>query len=122
MQRRTDNCVRPVQKIVGQFRNYTKDSNWETLVQQRIAHLCALFKAYTGEWVWKTIHDRLHRSYYMSRVDHVQKIRDRKQRKDFGKYFFEYRTIKNWIQLPAAVLDTFPCKPTILRKRVSKQL
>jgi hypothetical protein len=32
----------------------------------------------------------------LSRVDHVQKVRDRKQRMDIGKYSFVNRTIKNW--------------------------
>jgi CMP-2-keto-3-deoxyoctulosonic acid synthetase len=41
----------------------------------------------------------------MSRVDHVQKIRDRKQRTDIGKYSFVNRAIKDWNQLPAEVLE-----------------
>ena len=55
---------------------------WENLAQHRtIARLCALFKAYTGERSGKAICDRLRRPYYLSRVDHVWKIRDKKQRK-----------------------------------------
>jgi len=43
-----------------------KDSEWETLAQRRtIAGLCALFKAYSGEWAWKAICDRLWRPYYL---------------------------------------------------------
>jgi len=34
----------------------------------------------------------------LSRVDHVWKVRDRKQRTDIGKYSFVNRTIKNWNQ------------------------
>jgi len=56
------------------------------------------------EQAWKAISDRLQRPYYLSRVDHIQKIRDRKQRKDIRKYSFVYRTIKNWNQLPADAL------------------
>jgi hypothetical protein len=59
-----------------------------------IAHLCTLFKAYSGEQAWKAIRDRLRKPYYLSRVDHVQKIRDRKQRMDIGKYSFVKRAIK----------------------------
>jgi len=55
-------------------------------------------------------------------VDHVQKIRDRKQRTDIGKYSFANRTIKIWNQLPALVLGTFPCKPKIFGKRVRKAI
>jgi len=84
--------------------------------------LCALLKAYSGEGAWKDISDRLRRPYYLSKVDHVRKIRDWKQRTDIGKYLFVNRTIKNWNQLPAEALGTFPCEPKIFRKRVRKAI
>ena len=62
------------------------------------------------------------RSYYLSRIDGVRKIRDRKQRMDIGKYSFVNRTIKNWNQLPAETLGTSSCKPKIFRKNLGKQL
>ena len=71
---------------------------------------------------WKAIHDRLQRPYYLIRVDHVRKIRDRKQRMDIGKYSFVNRTIKNWNQLPAEAFGTFPSKPKIFIKRVWKAI
>ena len=81
------NVLDQVQKKATQFTNHMNDPDWETLAQSRmIAHLCTLFKVYTGERVWKAIHDRLRRPYYLSRVDHVRKIRDRKHRMDIGKY------------------------------------
>jgi len=49
-------------------------------------------------------------------LDHVRKIRDRKQRTDIEKYSFVNRTIKNWNQLSAEALGTFPCKPKIFRE------
>jgi hypothetical protein len=108
-----------VQKKLVQFTNHTKGSDWETMAQGRtIARLCAPFKPYSGEWAWKAIHDRLRRTYCLSRVDHIRKIRGRKQRKDIGKYSFVNRTINNWNQLPAEALGTFPCKPNIFRKSV----
>jgi hypothetical protein len=58
----------------------------------------------------------------LSRVDHVRKIRDRKQITDIMKYSFVNRTIKNWKQLPAETLESFPCKPNIFRKRVRKTM
>jgi len=120
MQRRTDKC-NGKQKKAAQFRNHMKDSDWEALAQHRkIACLCALFKAHSGEQAWKVIHDRLRRPYYFSRVDQDRKIRDRKQRMDTGKYSFVKRTIKNWNQLPAEALGTFPCKPNVFRNRVRK--
>jgi hypothetical protein len=71
---------------------------------------------------WKAIRDRWRRPYYSSAVDHVWKIRDRKQRMEIGKYSFVNRTIKNWKQLPAEVLGTFPSKRKIFRKRVWKAI
>jgi hypothetical protein len=82
--------------------------------------MCALFKAFTGERAWKAIGDRLHAPSYLSRVDHYQKIRARKQRMDIEKYSFVNRTITDWNKLPAEALGTSPCKPHIFRKRVRK--
>ena len=99
-----------VQKKAAQFTNRTKGSDRDTLAHRRtIARLCALFKAYCGERTWKAKRDRLRRAYCMSRVDHVRKIRERKQNTDIGKYYIVNRTIKNWNQLPAEALGTFPC-------------
>jgi len=96
------NALDRVQKKATQFTNHTKDSEWENLAQRRtIARLCKLFKACSGERAWKAIGDRLRRAYYWSRVDHVRKIGDRKQRADIGKYSFVNRTIKtgtNYLQ------------------------
>jgi hypothetical protein len=81
------NALDRVQKKAAQFTNRTKDSGWEILAQRRtIARFCALFKAYTGERALKAIHIRLRMPNYLSRVDHVRKIGDRKQRTDFGNY------------------------------------
>jgi hypothetical protein len=86
----------------AQFTDHTKDSDWETLAQRRtIARLCALFVECSGERTGKAILDRLRRPYYLSRVDRVGKIKDRKQRTDFEKYSFVSRTFQNWNQLPA---------------------
>jgi len=90
--------------------------------RRKIARLCSLFKAYSGKRAWKPIRDRLRRTYYLSRVDHVRKIRDRKQRTDIGKYSFVIRTIKNWKQILAKASGTLHCKPKIFRNRVSKAI
>ena len=55
---------------------------------------------------------------YLIRADHNRKIRTRRQRTDVGKYSFVNRTIKSWIQLPAGLLASFPCKLNAFRKRV----
>jgi hypothetical protein len=56
-------------------------SDWESLAQRRkIARICALYKAYTGDWAWMAIGDRLQAPNYLSRIDHHWKIRARKQR------------------------------------------
>jgi hypothetical protein len=65
------------------------------------------FKAYSVERSLKAIRDRLWRAYYFSQVDHVRKIRDRKQRTDIGNYCFVNRTIRNWNQLTAVALQLF---------------
>jgi len=117
------NALDRVQKTAAQFTNHTKDSDWETLTQfKKRARLCTLFKTYSGERVWKAISDMLRRPCYLSRVDNVRKMRDRRQRKDIEMYSFVNRTIKNLNQLPAEALGTFPCKPKIFRKRVSKAI
>jgi hypothetical protein len=116
------NALERVQKKAVKFargHNHRNGSDWESLVQRRkIARLCALFKAYTGEQAWKAIGERLQGPCYLSRDDHDQKIRSRKQRTDIGKYSFVNRTVKLWNNLPAEALVTFPCKPHIFRKRV----
>ena len=49
-----------VQKEAAKFAYHTSKSNWETLSQHgKIAHICAHFKAYSGERAWKFIGDRL---------------------------------------------------------------
>ena len=108
-----------VQKKAAQFTNHTKDSDWETLAQRRtVARLWAIVIAYSGERAWKVTRDRLRRPDYLSRVDHVRKIRDRKQRTDIGKYSFVNRNNKNWNQLTAESLGTFRCKTKTFGKRV----
>jgi hypothetical protein len=91
------NALDRVQRKAAKFANLTNASDWDTLAQRRTAaRLCALLKAYNGERAWKAIGARLHRPYYLSRVDHVRKIRDRMQRTDIEKYSFVNRTIKIW--------------------------
>jgi len=41
---------------------------------------------------------------------------------DIGKYSIANKTIKNWKQLSAEALETFPCKPKIFRNRVRKSI
>jgi hypothetical protein len=66
----------------------------------------------------KLLGGRLLRPCYLSREDHNQKIRSRKQRTDIGKYLFINRVIINWNQLPADLLASFPCKLNTFRKRL----
>jgi len=112
-----------VQKEAAQLTNLTKDSDWETLAHHKTTErLCSLFKAYFGERAWKVIRDRLRRRFYLKNVDHVRKIKDRKQRTDIENYSFVNRTIKNWSQLPEEALGTFLFKPQIFRKRLRKAI
>jgi hypothetical protein len=110
-----------VQKKAAKFTYHTSESNWETLSQRRkIARICALFKAYTGEKAWTFIGERLQRPNYLSRIDHDWKIRNRRQRTDIRKFSFVNRTIRLWNRLPAEILGTLPCKTSAFRKRVRK--
>jgi hypothetical protein len=43
-------------------------------------------------------------------------------RTDIRKYSFVNTTIKNWNEIPAEALGTFPCKPIIFRKLVRKAI
>jgi hypothetical protein len=76
------NALDRVQKKVAKFaigHNHRNGSDWESLVQRRkIARLCALFKAYTGERPWKAIGERLQGPCYLIRDDHDRKIRTKK--------------------------------------------
>ena len=110
-----------VQKKAAKFAYHRNKSNWETLTQRgKISRICAVLKAYSGERAWKAIGDRLERPYYLSRVDHDWKIRNRRQRTDIGEYSFVNRTIRLWNRLPAEILGTLPCKPNTFRKRIRK--
>jgi hypothetical protein len=55
-----------------------------------------LFKAYAGEWAWKSKGDRLKGPCHLSRDDHDRKTWARKKRKDISKYSFVNKTIKLW--------------------------
>jgi len=58
------NVLDHVQKKAAKFANHTNDSGWETLLQRRkIACICALFKACTGEQAWKSTGDKLKGPY-----------------------------------------------------------
>ena len=112
-----------VQKKATRFAHHTNSSKWETLASRRkLSRICALFKAYSGEWAWKAIGDRLQRPHYLSRVVHERKIMSRRQRTDIGKYSFVNMTIQDWNQLPAEVLGTLPCKINTLKKRIRKAI
>ena len=83
--------------------------------RKKLARVCALYKAYTGERAWKVITDRLQAPGYLSRVDHNWKIRARRQRTGVGKYSFVNRTIADWNQLPEEVIRDSHGKPYIRR-------
>ena len=105
----------------AKFAHQTNSLNWDTLASHsKLSRIFAVFKPYSGEWVWKAIGDRSLQPHYLSRVDHERKIRSRRQRTDIGKYSFVNTTIKDWNQLPAEVLGTLPCKLNTLKKRVKK--
>jgi len=110
-----------VQNKAAKYAHHSVGSDWESLAQcRKIARMCALYKAYTGERAWKAIGDRLQASSYLSRVDHHWKIRARKQRTDIGKYSFVNRSITDWSQLPEGVIGTSHRYIHIFKTRVRK--
>jgi len=110
-----------VQNKAAKFAYHSGDSDWEPLVQRRkIARVCALYKAYTGERAWKAIGDSLQAPWYLRMVDHHWKIRARKQRTDIGKFFVVNRSITDWNQLPEGAIGAPHCKTRIFKTRVRK--
>jgi len=110
-----------VQNKAAKFAHHPGGSEWETLVQRRkIARMCALYKAYTGERAWKATGVRLQAPRYLSRVDHYWKIRARKQRTGIGKYSFVNRSITDWNKLPEGAIGTSHGKTHIFKTRVRK--
>jgi hypothetical protein len=93
---------------------------WVLAKRRTIARICVLYKAYFGEPAWKAIDDRLQKPYYLSRVDHDWKIRNRKHRKDIRKYSSVNRIIQLWNKLPMNDLGTFSSKLSNFRKRVRR--
>ena len=101
--------------------HHSGGSDWESLAQRRkIARMCVLYKAYTGDRAWIAIGDRLQAPCYLSRVDHHWKIRARKQRTDIGKYSFVNRSITDRNQLPEGAIGTSHGKTHIFKMRVRK--
>jgi hypothetical protein len=48
------NALHRMQNKRAKFAHFRNDLNWETLAQcRKIARICALFKAYTGERAWE---------------------------------------------------------------------
>jgi len=112
-----------VQNKAAKFAHYLGRTEWESLAQSRkSAHMCALYKAYTGDRAWKEIRDRLQAPSYLSRVDHTWKIRSRNQRTDIGKYSFVNRFIANWNQVPAGPIGTDHGNTHKFKTRVRKML
>ena len=117
------NTLDRVRTKAAQFTNHTKYSGWETVAQRRtIARLCALFRTYSVERAWKATWGGLRRPSYLSRVDHIRKISDRKQTADIGKYSFVNITFRNWNQLPAEALGLSRVKLKFLETDLRKKL
>jgi len=56
-----------VQNKAAKCAHHLGGSDWESLAQRRkIAHICVLYKAYTGERAWKARGDRLQVPSYLS--------------------------------------------------------
>jgi hypothetical protein len=79
----------------AKFAHNRNKTGCETLAQRRmIARICSLFKAHTGRRSYKATGHIILKPCYLSRVDHYQKIRTRKQRTYVGKYSFVIGPLK----------------------------
>jgi hypothetical protein len=88
-----------VSNLYTVFTIYTKVKNNIITIQ----YICN-FVASTWNCMPLAISDSLLWPPCMSRIDHVWKISDRKQRTDIKIYSYVNWTIKNWNQLPAEAL------------------
>jgi hypothetical protein len=111
-----------VQNEAAKFAYHSGGSERVSLAQRRkMAHICALYKACTGQMAWRVIGDRLRAPSYLIRVDHYWKIRARKQRTDIGKCYLVNRSITDWNKLPEGAIRTFRGKTNIFKTRVRKR-
>jgi len=56
-----------VQKKAAKFAHHMNSSNWETLAScRKLSRICPLFKAYSGERVWKATGDKLQWPHYLA--------------------------------------------------------
>jgi hypothetical protein len=85
---------------------------------RKIACICPFLRAYSKEWAWKAVGDRLQGPCYLSRDDCDWKIKARKQRTDIGKYSFVNSTIK--LEPTTILVEALAISPIdhILLKRV----
>ncbi len=118
-----------IQKKANKFINkgYSASSNppepIESLsVRRKKARLCCLFKAYSKSPAWAEITKRLGSPSRVGRNDHTCKIKSRGQRSDVGKYSYVNRTIKNWNEIPAAVVEPFPGSVGVFRRRLNQYM
>jgi hypothetical protein len=73
------NALHKVQKKAAKFGHHRKESNWDTLTERRkIARLCGLLKAYTGEWSWKAVGEQT--PCYLRRGGHGKKEQKAEER------------------------------------------
>jgi hypothetical protein len=81
-----------------QFINHAMESDCKTLSCSRTVTLWnAHFIAYCAERTWEALGYRLQRTSYLSGVERVGKIRDRKERNDIGTHSF-VKTVTNCLR------------------------
>ena len=109
-----------IQNKAAKYAHHSGGSDWESSAQRRkIARMCELYKAYTGNRAWMAIEDRLQVPSYLSRIDHHWKIRARKQR-SHREILLWNRSITDWNQLPEWAIGFYHGKTSIFKTRVRK--
>jgi hypothetical protein len=82
------------------FAHQRNGSNGETSEQRRkIARICALFKAYMGEWTWEAIGNRWQRPCYLRReimrTNKQTNMRARTRIRKYSLYIGLYSSVNN---------------------------
>ena len=89
--------------------------NWEKILNLQIIRRVLTEKPCLSR-------DRWRRPYYLCRIPHVRKIRDRKQRRDIENYSFVNKTIESWDQISTETLGLTLINLRFIEKELGKQL
>jgi hypothetical protein len=83
--------------------------HWPTLEKRRkVAKLCTIYKALTGEIAWENIGTRLEGAQRLGRLDHRLKLMTKNCRTNAGKFSLVADGIQQWNSLPERAVHPLP--------------